>query len=262
MNRRLKKLITLSGWLASSGLKEEARQVFKYSMPRNEGPLWEQPSYGAESYDEFYPDLEDELVSREKEEDNLYHGRNVIWIGTTGKMVRADSHYVYPIQGNIFYDEKISQLTDKINSSSEKVILYAPYGRMSKVEVSEIEESIKYQEDYGHAPLTTGDEELDQYLADKEEWLSDNSDYDDDYNIVKESYDELKKDMELQLKEAERNRSGDFGEFIFQIRDGNHRAFAAINAGEKYIWLKISDNQVQDIESGRDWLKGYGDILE
>ena len=29
---------------------------------------------------------------------------------------------------------------------------------------------------------------------------------------------------------------------------GNHRAFAAIEAGEKYIWIKISDNQIQNIE--------------
>lgn len=261
------RLKTLEAFLRKKGFLYEAdlcsNQISKLAVPRDEGPLWEQPVYNSEYYDEdFYPDLDSDEIERETEFDNLYHGRNVVWIGSSGKMVRADAHYVYPIQGNIFYDEKISQLTDKINASSEKVILYAPYGDMSKVDLNAVEESIGYQEDYGHAALTTGDDDLDEYLKDKEEYLNDNAEYDDEYEIVAESYDKLKSELELQLKEAEESGSGDLGKFIFQIRDGNHRAFAAIEAGEKYIWIKISDNQMQNIEEGSSWVAGYKDVLE
>jgi len=261
------KLKILENFLHRKGFTYEAGlcsdQISKLAVPRDEGPLWEQPVYNSEYYDEdFYPDLDSDEIERETEFDNLYHGRNIIWVGSSGKMVKADADYVYPIQGNIFYDEKISQLTDKINASSEKVILYAPYGDMSKVDLSAVGESIEYQEDYGHGALTTGDDDLDEYLRDKEEYLNNNAEYDDEYEIVAESYDKLKSELELQLKEAEESGSGDLGKFIFQIRDGNHRAFAAIEAGEKYIWIKISDNQIQNIEEGASWVAGYKDVLE
>ena len=99
-------------------------------------------------------------------------------------------------------------------------------------------------------------------IDDKEEYLNNNAEYDDEYEIVAESYDKLKSELELQLKEAEESGSGDLGKFIFQIRDGNHRAFAAIEAGEKYIWIKISDNQIQNIEEGASWVAGYKGVLE
>jgi hypothetical protein len=237
-------------------------EMCKLAVPRDEGPLWDQPDNNAGYDEDFYPDLGSDEIKRETEFDNLYHGRNVIWIGESGKMVKADSHYVYPIQGNIFYEEKISQLAEKIASSPEKMVLHAPYGEMSKVGLSEVEESIQYQEDYSHAPLTTGDEDLDEYLKDKEEYLNNNAEYDDEYEVIKSSYDELKDELELQLKKAEESGDGDLGEFIFQIRDGNHRAFAAINAGEKYIWLMISKNQMQNIEQDDPWVAGYKDILK
>ena len=237
-------------------------RISKLAVPRDDGPLWEQPVHNSEYDEDFFPDLDSDEIEHETKFDNLYHGRNVVWIGDSGKMVRADAHYVYPIQGNIFYDEKISQLADKINASPEKVILYAPYGEMSRVDLSSVEESIKYQEDYGHAALTTGDEDLDEYLKDKEEYLNNNAEYDDEYEVVTESHDKLKSDLESQLKEAEESGGGDLGEFIFQIRDGNHRAFAAIEAGEKYIWIMISKNQMQNIEQGDPWVAGYKDVLE
>ena len=258
------KVATLVSWLKRCGLKEEAEQISKIAMPRDEGPLFEVYNHGSEYEEDFYPDLDQDTIKQEEKYNNLYHGRNVIWIGSSGKMVRADAHYVYPIQGNVFYDEKISQLTDKINNSPEKIILYAPYGEMSKVDVQSIKESIEYQEDYGHAALTTGDEELDKYLANKEEYIDDNVDYNwgADDSEIEAAKIPLREEMEGQLKEAESSGDGDFGEFIFQIRDGNHRAFAAINAGERYIWLMISNNQVESIKENAPWVAGYGDILE
>jgi len=250
------KLKILSSWLYQNGLKKEAMQIIKLAMPRAEGPLWDQPNYETEYDEDFYPDLDKSKIEYEKKFDNIYHGRNVKWIGTSGRMVRADAHYVYPIQGNIFYDEKISQLTDKIISSPEKIILYAPYGEMSRVDAASIKESIEYQDDYGHAPLTTGDEELDLYLKNKDEYIENSWEAED---VGEENF---RAQMEKEIKEAEETGEGDFGEFIFQIRDGNHRAFAAINAGEEYIWIRISNNQMQDIESDVKGYEGHRDILE
>jgi len=235
-------------------------ELLKLAIPRDTGPLWEQPVYDSEYYDDFYPDLDPEEVAYEEEQDNLYYGRNVIWIGTSGSMVRADAHYIYPIQGNIFYDEKISQLADKIKSSPERVILNAPYGEMTLVDIDDVRQSIKYREDYGHAVLTTGDDELDEYLKDEEEYLNNNAEYDDEHEVIAKSYDDLKEDLELRLKEAVESGDGDLGDYIFQVRDGNHRAFAAIEAGERYIWIRISKNQMQDIENKN--IAEYRDILE
>ena len=258
----MKKIAADKAYSKRYAILKRLSRISKLAVPRDEGPLWEQPDNNAEYDEDFYPDLDSDEIERETESDNLYHGRNVVWIGDSGKMVRADAHYVYPIQGNIFYDEKISQLADKINASPEKVILYAPYGEMSRVDLTAVEESIEYQEDYGHAPLTTGDEDLDEYLKDKEEYLKNNVEYDDEYEVITESYDKLKGELESQLKEAEESGGGDLGEFIFQIRDGNHRAFAAIEAGEKHIWIMISKNQMQNIEQGDPWVAGYKDVLE
>ena len=258
----MKKIAADKAYSKRYAILKRLSRISKLAVPRDEGPLWEQPDNNAEYDEDFYPDLDSDEIERETKFDNLYHGQSVIWIGDSGKMVKADSHYVYPIQDNIFYDDKISQLADKINSSPEKVILYAPYGEMSKVGLSDVEESIQYQEDYGHAVLTTGDEDLDEYLKDKEEYLNNNAEYDDEYEVIEGSYSKLKDELESQLKKAEESGGGDLGEFIFQIRDGNHRAFAAIAAGEKYIWIMISKNQMQNIEQDDPWVAGYKDVLE
>ena len=66
--------------------------------------------------DEFYEDIEPSDL------DDLYHGRNVIWIGTGGDMVRVHKDYIDPIDGNIFYPEKFTSLVEKIKYSESKGI--------------------------------------------------------------------------------------------------------------------------------------------
>lgn len=43
----------------------------------------------------------------------------------------------------------------------------------------------------------------------------------------------------------------DIGQFIYQIRDGNHRVFGAFLAGEKKAWIHLSKNRLQDVTEYR-----------
>ena len=242
---------------------ESIMELFKIAMPRYDEPLYSIPDQRAEYDEDFYPDIEPEVIEGNKSLGNLYHGKNVIWVGNRGKMMKADPDYIYPISGNTFYPEKITQLVDKINRSEEKVMLYPPYGEASKVDASDIEESIQNSNDSDHNQLTTGDEDLDEYLESKEDYILNNADYDwdDDDEKIESATSNLRAELEGRLKDAELSGDGDFGKFIYQIRDGNHRAFAAIAAGEDYIWIMMSDNQFQSVEEGDPWVEGYQDIL-
>ena len=42
--------------------------------------------------------------------------------------------------------------------------------------------------------------------------------------------------MELKFESLKDSPDGDVGELIYQVRDGNHRAFVAKYIGEPYIW--------------------------
>lgn len=197
-------------------------------------------------YHDYYPDLDESSLNK----NHYYRGNNVIWIGTPGKMIRVDSNAIYPIEGNIFNSEKISQIASKIINSEKKTILYAPYGVATKVDIDNIRESIEYSEaTHKEDPsvLTTGNDELDEYILNKKEYFENlGLSKDDD----PEEYLEEEARLEEELKNAISSNDGDIGRIIFQIRDGNHRAFGAVAAGEPYIWVSVSDNQIQDIKEG------------
>jgi ParB-like nuclease family protein len=171
---------------------------------------------------------------------NLYYGRNVIWDGYDGRMVRVSAEHLDPIEGNIFDEDKLAAVRDGILQAEERLVFTAPYGEAHLIQVDDIKESIEYGDD---DVLTTDDEELDRWLVDWEEYLYEEGfDPDDD----PEAWAEAQAEMQAQLEQAVRDGWGDLGAFRFQIRDGNHRAFGALAAGEPYIWMIISDNQMQD----------------
>ena len=202
------------------------------------------------SDEEHFEDLDQDIVISEKKWGNVFCERNICWIGTAGKMVRADVDYIYPISGNIFDRSKIKSLVDKISHADERVYLYAPYGMITKINLTTVAESL---EGYDHRPLTTGDDDLDDYLKDKEEYLSL---YEDEERV------EMQKEMEESLNKAVAFNSGDLGEFIFQIRDGNHRAFAAKALGESHIWMSVAENQLADIKEGDHYDDSFRNLLE
>ena len=235
---KFSKLNNLYLWLKQSGYSEE-KDILKEAMPRPIGSLYDIRS-GEYPSEEFSPEKIDDrdlkYMRSEAEE-----GDRVRWFGNKDRMVKVDTDYIYPIAGNIFYPTLIKKIEDGIRMATpkNKINLYCGYADVIKVDLNWIEEDLKYF-DYGESDyttgLSTGDEELDKYLKNKEEYLSD----------WKSNYDE--ETAEELLKEAVENQEGDIGKYIFQIREGNHRAFGAKNAGEKYIWVNIMTNKYNSLK--------------
>jgi hypothetical protein len=199
---------------------------------------------------------------------DLYYGRNVIWDGTEGRMVRVSAEHMEPIEGNIFDADKLHAIVSGIENAEDRLVFTAPYGEAHVITLTDIRESIKY----GDAePLTLDDEELDQWLVDPDDFLdeqgydsADLKEYLNNPQAYLEFYSDdpeeqaemveifnqavvLRQEMQDQLVQAVAEGWGDLGQFRFQIRDGNHRGFGALAAGEPYIWMIISNNQMQDV---------------
>jgi len=198
------------------------------------------PSYEKDTSidpNDYYGDLDDI-----GDEQHLYYGRNVIWIGNKGQTVRLTADQVYPIWGNIFDADKINAVINKITNSEERIHMNTPYGEMSMISLDDVRDSIEYDDQTEHRILTTGDNELDEYLK-----------YPDNYD------DDEKVELESELRYAAETQSGDIGNIIFQLRDGNHRAFGAFGAGEPYIYATLSKSQFQRIDEPES--QGYRDQL-
>lgn len=166
--------------------------------------------------------------------DRLYHGRNVIWRGTEGEMIRMGKDYLRPMDGNIWDPCKLAGIAAALQEWPEKVVLDPGYGTPSVIGLTDVKESIEYEDE---ETLTTGDEELDRYLVDPDEVLAE---YEDE--------DEAREDLDERLQEAVDNDEGDLGAITFQVRNGNHRTFGALLAGEPYVWLIVDSNTQQDLE--------------
>ena len=224
----------LYGWLSNNGFDKEAGML-KESMPRPHGSLFNIPS-GERPDEEFGPDeVTNENISNMRVECE----EKVCWYGDDRRMIRIDVDYMYPIHGNIFYPDMIKRIEEEISNASYlyPARFHCGYCEVKKIDISTIKEYLAYSEsDLGHSKLTTGDEELDKYLLDKEEYLSD----------WQSNYDE--ETAEEMLQNAISNSEGDIGKYIYQMRDGNHRAFGAKNAGEKYIWAEMSTSQYDSMK--------------
>lgn len=177
--------------------------------------------------DEFYPQSAEGTVEIYSNR-HLYQGRKVLWPGTPGQMVRVYPEYMRNIEGNIFTPAKLKAVAKAVHEAQDPIVFHPPYGTMQKINRTVIEESIQYEDDN---PLSTGDEEADEYLKDPSEFGT-----------------EEQREMEALIAELEEEKSGDFGAWIATIRDGNHRAFGAIIGGEPFIWMKLSANEMQDVE--------------
>jgi hypothetical protein len=179
----------------------------------------------------------------DSEGDDAYPGSNVVWLGDPGRMVRVKADEIRHIDGNIFYPDKLAAVVAGVRDMDDPVVFVAPYGTASRVSLEDVKESQSYWEDEGlDEPLTTGDEDLDAFLADPEQWLDDQGLDPDD-----EDYESTKQEMVEALRAAEVGSRGDLGSWVFTIRDGNHRAFGALIAGEPYIWMILADNDYQDL---------------
>lgn len=290
----MKKFSTLYKFLKSSGFKVESsrlRRIIVNAAPEHSDSYWDiDPEEHENIYldpdDDFYPDLSDELIESEREKRNIFFGRNINWVGTRGEMVNVPVDNMYPISGNSFSNEKMKSLQNKIENAEERIYLYPPVVSITIVSVQDVLES-RQDGFYDHAELTTDDEELDEYLKDKEEWAAlnlknmgsdnysryyqsyedwvgvselDEIDLDEDQIAELEEFKEFESDflliaaIEAKEIQADKEGWGDIGDVIYQVRDGNHRAFAAKNTGEDSIWCFVEEGQLERIRSGNSQL--------
>lgn len=210
----------------------------KIAMPRPYGSIFDLEVGG---FDDEDNDFDSEPVT---DDEKGYMRRecegSICWYGNRDRMIKVDADYIYPIEGNMFYGGLVSRIEQKINRATRRnpVELLCGWGRISKVDIDDIELSIQDREmDRSHNVLTTGDEEIDLYLEDKESYLENGS------NLYTEE------EAEERIKEIVEHSEGDCGKYIFKVRDGNHRSFAAKRAGEKYIWINLEMNQYNDLKN-------------
>jgi hypothetical protein len=208
----------------------------EYDPPRTKNPgslarLEALADEGSGDFEEHYP--QSARGEYDAEAEDIYYGRDVLWIGTEGRMVKVDPDYAMAIWGNTFDADKLAAVVQGIRDADDRVVFVAPYGTVVKIDPTVVKESIEYaDEEEMDRPYTTGDEELDRYLVDPDEFKG------------------RKREMQAKLKVAVKRSSGDLGKFQFTIRDGNHRAFGAMLAGEPYIYMIVADNQMQDFKQG------------
>jgi hypothetical protein len=202
------------------------------------GMILDQGHDGGDFEDYFPQSASGEL----SDEPTPYYARNVIWIGDEGKMIRADPDYVQHIWGNRFDPDKLASVVRGIHEADERIYFYAPYGTASRIDIDTVAESQQSWEDAGlDRPYTTGDEDLDAYLADADEALAQHGEEGD------EEWLEAKQEYEAAKKAVLEEGGGDLGEWVVTVRDGNHRLFGSLLSGEPYAWVRITDNQYQDL---------------
>lgn len=209
---------------------------------RNQGHYSSVESLAEEGFGEFGDYFPESARGDLTDEQTPYFGRNVVWVGDDGKMIRADSQYVLHIFGNIFDADKLSAVVSGIRDSEDRVYFYAPYGTVSRIGTAVVAESQQYWEDEGlDRPYTTGDEELDRYLVDADSVLGDYGEEGD------AEWMENKSRIEGEIKDAVDSDDGDLGGWVVTVRDGNHRTFGALVAGEPYVYVRVASNQIQDL---------------
>jgi hypothetical protein len=195
--------------------------------------------YCQESFEDFYQASARGAI--EYGPDEAYYGRDVIWLGWPGRMLRVTEDYARNIEGNIFDPCKLAAVRDGILHAPDRVVFYAPYGTATLIEPDDVVESIKYAQYEGlDRPYTTGDEDLDEVLVEGRT---------------------LTRAMKRRLAQAVRRNQGDLGKLSFTIRDGNHRAFGAFLAGEPYIYMILDDNSWYGLESRIKQVGGVAKLL-
>jgi hypothetical protein len=190
--------------------------------------------------EEFYPDTAGGTMKRSGEWLQL-HGSSVVWFAEPGEAVWIEAGYLRPTWGNIFDSDKLGSVAKAVRGATEPLLFMAPWGNVSRIDRDDIAESIEYAEWNAGTPWTTGDDDVDLYLKDPEQWLEDNA-WDD------ESRAELQAEKEAELVEAEAEGAGDFGHWTATLRNGNHRAFGSVIGGEQFVVVRVDDGDVAHVQ--------------
>lgn len=211
-----------------------------------------------------------QLSDEQKRGTKSYRTGGVIWYGTPGRMVVVDVDRVYSREDNIFDSDKLEYVRDMIRNSNEPVEFLCSYGFLEKVDFEDILES-QSDDSYGKT-YSIGDNELDRYIGDSD-FISDEINSDSDILDILEEHkfeiafskitedqfiefvgEELYGEFEYEidqfleyeddLKKAIDSQSGDLGNLMVKIRDGNHRIIGAKMAGAREVCIDITEDSL------------------
>lgn len=210
--------------------------------------MWAQadePLFDAELFDVDVDPSTVEMVRswapdpEEIDPDDIYSSDRVDWIGIQGQMMKLGWDQIHAFPGNPFVPSRVAAFRDIIRDSHDRPLLYAPPVQLYRVSLEDVRDTNDAQvrdelfESHGMSrPFTSGDEELDEFLADEEDFLQTYADDEEDEQT-------LRSDMLLRSERAIEEQSGDLGKIVAQLRDGNHRSFGAQLAGEDEIWVTV-----------------------
>lgn len=197
-----------------------------------------------------------------------YRAGDVVWLGDEGAMIKMHKSQIEAIDGNQFDPEKVAAFAREVRDNGP-VYTWAPIADVYEVSFQLVKESIES----GNDKLSTGDQDLDEFLEDPsyymglyydealemkkigpkkfiENFMQENTDPDEgEYELTEEYKEELESirktynyllEKEEQIEIAISKNSGNIGDYRAQIRDGNHRTFGAIKAGESWIWVNAA----------------------
>lgn len=195
-------------------------------------------------------DLMAQLVDEmpDEEEGDVYRARRVRWLGQEGRMIRLDWDQVYAMQLNEFDASKVAAFAEMIRLGYEPVIR-APAASLTWVDsddVAQTQQAWTRNELWADGmtrPYTTGDDDLDEFLRDPDEFVRFWADDEDDETAIRA-------EMTSRVEEAEEQQQGDLGKIVAQIRNGNHRTFGAQTADEPYLWAVVPAGNEGPLEEG------------
>jgi hypothetical protein len=195
--------------------------------------------------------IREEWLPKEEDVDpgSVYWGdrRGVGWIGTPGTMMKLGWDQLQATQFNPFEWEKVAAFAEIIRSG-DGVLIPAPDAMLLRVDLTQVEESQQaaltdeLDSSFGMTrPFTSGDEELDEYLRDSDEYTEEHADEygDEETDEYEDQAEKLMADMAARAEDAVAGGGGDLGKLVAFLRDGNHRAFGAQLAGQSHVWVTV-----------------------
>lgn len=226
------------------------------------------------------------LSEEEKRGMISWKGHHVEWFGSPETMVVIHKDQVKNRDGNTFYPEKMAHAVELIKGADgmDKIEFLTSYGFPETISLTNIIEDHQYD----NGKLTTGDDEIDQYLS-NEDYIGDEMlDESEFIEFVKtnqgsmlagktseqltqefqtlgiwdeyepedlEYYFDLFIDLETRLKDAVDTNQGDINKHFVQLRDGHHRVQSAIAAGEEYVCVDIYKDSVEESKGKYHFVK-------
>jgi len=280
----LAKKYTKSG---SKARKDEYEQWAEFIQSiRDQSPI--------ENYTESRNNIRDQKFKSQYFRHEVKWGNNVGWEVKIDNAFPIDSSlipYVRSLDGNIFDHKKLKDMFRIVSDARRynQYVMFEPgYCLIEMIDITDIKEAFEYADDPSEVSLTTGDENVDNFLKSEEDWISENMFVLDNLNDIKRFFveykdlekedewgdpnfdnfiawantqlswyfsdDDLIEDMEnwekLQedIRHAKENETGDIGELDIQLRDGHHRFWGAVSAGEPLIWWQMEETLAKEVQ--------------